>query len=310
MYVLLLLAVLLGTSKNIFTKIVKNNTTNFCDTMKINVITFSCAFIVVFLMGLSSLNTMFQVPWILVICYAVCTLGSQISLMKAVELGSVSISSLFYSCGFILPTLFGSIYYQEPLHTLHIIGIILIVCSFVCSAKREKDKPFKFSWLIAALGGMFFSGMVGIMQKLFTNDYTQYQLNNFLCVAFLLIILMSVLAVFISRLSNKQNQKQQSTASQTKGKKENVLLIKQRIFTIALGCVMGLVNKANIYLSGILPSVIVFPVINGGGILATTICSRFIFKEKLSWAQKIGLLLGILGIISITIGKLVIDYMR
>ena len=138
----------------------------------------------------------------------------------------------------------------------------------------------------------------------------QYQLNNFLCVAFLLIILMSVLAVFMSRLRNKQNQKPQSTASQTKGKKENVLLIKQRIFTIALGCVMGLVNKTNIYLSGILPSVIVFPVINGGGILATTICSRFIFKEKLSWAQKIGLLLGILGIISITIGKLVIDYMR
>ena len=67
---------------------------------------------------------------------------------------------------------------------------------------------------------------------------------------------------------------------------------------------MGLVNKTNTYLSGVLPSVIVFPVINGGVILATTIVSRFIFKEKLSLLQKAGLAVGALGIVCIAIGKL------
>lgn len=304
MYLLLALAVLLGASKNIFTKIVKKNSATFFDTMKMNVITFAFAFAVVFLMNMPSVN-IFEVPWFLVICYAVCTLLSQIALMKAVELGSVSISSLFYSCGFLLPTLFGSIHYSETLNALHIIGMVLIVFSFVCSAKKENGKTFKLGWLLAALGGLFFSGMVGIMQKIFTNDYTQYKLNDFLCVAFLLIILMSAVAMGILHLCRKRKSDLQPMGEQTENKKKTLLLVKQYGFTVALGVVMGLVNKTNTYLSGVLPSVIVFPVINGGVILTTTVLSVIFFKEKLSLLQKIGLLVGILGIISITVGKII-----
>ena len=67
--------------------------------------------------------------------------------------------------------------------------------------------------------------------------------------------------------------------------------------------VLSQVNKTNTYLSGVLPSVLVFPITNGGVILATTLLSVLFFKEKLSLLQKIGLVIGILGIFSITIGK-------
>ena len=96
-YVLLAVAVLLGASKNMFTKIVKKKTVTLFDTMKMNIITFAVALVTVFFIGITSIKTTFQVPWLLVICYAICTLGSQIALMKAVELGPVAISSLFYS---------------------------------------------------------------------------------------------------------------------------------------------------------------------------------------------------------------------
>ena len=302
-YVLLALAALLGASKNIFTKIVKNKSESFYDTMKMNVIIFTVAFSVIFLIGIDSIKTFFNVPWGLVICYAVCTLGSQIALMKAVELGPISISSLFYSCGFILPTLFGSFYYQEKLNALHVIGLILIVTSFVCSAKKEEGKRFHFGWLIAALGGLLFSGMVGVMQKLFTNEFARYKLDNFLCIAFILIIAMSGIAMFFAFLKKRKDADIEQAEKQEKVEIQSNVLMKQYGFTVALGAVMGLVNKTNTYLSGVLPSVLVFPITNGGVILATTLLSVLFFKEKLSLLQKIGLVIGILGIFSITIGK-------
>lgn len=302
-YVLLAIAVFLGASKNIFTKIVKKNSASFYETMKMNVITFAFALIAVFLIGISSAKTTVQVPWVLVVCYAVCTLGSQIALMKAVELGSVSISSLFYSCGFMLPTLFGSIYYKEEINALHIIGLVLIVVSFSFSAKKEEGKKFNFAWLIAALGGLLFSGMVGIMQKLFTNECAGYKLDNFLCVAFMVIIAISAVAMFFAWLYNRKKQGQVQPQDKVDCKVKTSMLVKQYGFIVLLGFVMGLVNKTNTFLSGVLPSVLVFPIINGGVIISTTICSMLIFKEKLTLMQKIGLVIGILGIISITIGK-------
>ena len=305
-YVLLAVAVLLGASKNMFTKIVKKKTVTFFDTMKMNVITFAVALVTVFFIGITSIKTTFQVPWLLVICYAVCTLGSQIALMKAVELGPVAISSLFYSCGFMLPTIFGSVYYKEEINALHILGIVLTIGSFILSTKKEEGRRVNFTWLIAALGGLFFSGMVGIMQKLFTTEYVQYKLDNFLFVAFSCIILMSAIAMLFAWLFNKNVKPDRTMDSSMDCRTKGNALLKQYGFTIALGAVMGLVNKTNTYLSGVLPSVIVFPIINGGVILSTTVLSMLIFKEKLSKRQKAGLLIGIVGIISITIGKAMI----
>lgn len=60
--------------------------------------------------------------------------------MKAVELGSVAISSLFYSCGFIIPTVWGCIYFREGINALHIIGIVLIIISFMVSVEKKEDR--------------------------------------------------------------------------------------------------------------------------------------------------------------------------
>ena len=301
-YILLSCAVLLGVSKNVFTKIVKKKSEDFYDMMKMNVITFSIALITVFLIGIASIKTTFYVPWLLVIGYAVCMFSAQIALMKAVELGSVSLSSLFYSCGFILPTLFGGIYYKEVINALHIIGIALIIVAFVFSTKKSEDKKFNFGWLIAALAGMFFAGMLGILQKIFTNEYAQYKLDNFLCVAFVFMILMSAVAMFIARLKKEKKERKDEPAAETV---KTSMLIKQYGFTVLLGVVLGLGNKCNTYLTGVLPSVILFPIMNGGIIFITTLSSMILFKEKLSFVQKIGLLIGFLAIACITVAKVV-----
>lgn len=302
-YTILIIAVLLGVSKNILTKIVKKKSASFYDTMKMNVITFSLALVTVFFMGISSIKTIFEVPWVLAGCFAVCSLGSLIALMKAMELGSVSLSSLFYSCGFILPTIFGAVYYNEEINAMHIVGIALIVVSFSFSIKKEQGKSFNLGWLFSALAGLFFSGMLAILQKIFASEYAGCKLDNFLCVAFAFIIIMSAIATLLAWFYKERKvQQKEATIEENVDKK---VLIRRYGFTVLLGFVMGLLNKTNTFLAGALPSVLLFPIMNGGVILTTTVCSMFIFGEKLSKMQKIGLLVGILGIACITIAKII-----
>ena len=151
-YALLIFSVLFGALRNIFAKVVKKEKETFYQVLKTNVITFVFAFVAVFFIGISDIKTIFRVPWGIAFVYAICILGFQFTLLKSVELGSVSLSTLFHSCGFIIPTLFGSIRYKEEINALHIVGLILIIVSFACSVKKEEGKKFNIGWLFAALG--------------------------------------------------------------------------------------------------------------------------------------------------------------
>ena len=67
---------------------------------------------------------------------------------------------------------------------------------------------------------------------------------------------------------------------------QNRQTAKQLCSIAVLGGALGGNNLINTHLSGVLPSVITFPIINGGVILVTTIMSKLFFKEKLSLLQK------------------------
>lgn len=308
---MLALTVGLGAFKSIVTKLAKPPVDNIEGTAKINLISFSCALIVVFLLGLRNLGTPFKVPVWLALFYAVCTFASQLCLMKAVELGSVSISSLFYSCGFIIPTIWGNVYYKEGINILHIFGILLILVSFVLSSQLKKGKGFKIGWLMAAFGGTLFSGLVGVIQKLFTNAYAGYSLDYFLYVAFGFIIAFNIALFLIALVVRKTKKgvvgKQNNTDNNSEVDKDSppaVWNVKLIAFTVLLGAIIGLVNKINTYLSGVFPSIIVFPIINGGAILLSAVLSRLIFKEKLSWIQWSGIAVGIIGIVLLALGQM------
>lgn len=305
-YLLLVLTVGLGALKSIMTKLAKTKNTNLRDTTKINLISFSCALVVIFLLGIQDLGSPFSVPIWLALFYAVCTLASQLCLMKAVELGPVSISSLFYSCGFIIPTIWGNVFYQEGIHALHIVGIVLIVASFILSSQFKRGKRISIGWVFAALGGTLFSGLVGVIQKLFTNNYSAFSLNYFLYVAFAFIIAINLLLFLVAQIIDRRKKTVQGPAPEEEITEEGEKTKTGRLilFTIFLGCIIGLVNKINTYLSGVFPSIIVFPIINGGAILLSAVLSKFIFKEKLKAIQWVGIMVGILGIVLLALGQM------
>lgn len=299
-WLLLVLSILLGAGKSVLSKSVNLNGGGLKQTMKANTILFSFAFCFAGVFVVFSVKE-WNLPWLLVIAYAVCVLFSQISLMKAVEWGSVAISSLFYSCGFMIPTIWGCIYFKEGVNVLHVIGILLILISFVCSVERKKGEKLNAKWLIAALGGTLFSGLVGVIQKLFGGLPTTYSLDLFLFASFAVIIVLSGITYCIYLVKDKLKRKEKEVVESentTKLNKPTAFLL-----TVLLGVVMGGINKLNTYLAGVLPSVIMFPSINGGVIVAAAIFSAVIFKEKLSKKQIVSILIGFIAIIIIAIGQ-------
>jgi multidrug transporter EmrE-like cation transporter len=66
---------------------------------------------------------------------------------------------------------------------------------------------------------------------------------------------------------------------------------------VLCGLANGLVNLFVMIASTIIPNSVMFPLISAGGIVLTWIISVFLYKEKLSMKQNIGLVLGIVSIV-------------
>ena len=301
-YALLVLSIFLGGLRSVITKIV-NKGSNSYFAIKTNAWMFLVAFIVVLLTGITEISTMFSVPWWLTIVYAICMVMAQVCLMKAVELGPVSISSLIYYCGLIIALLFGCIYYREAVNALHILGVVLILGSFFLSVKKDNQK-FSVVWAIMAFGGFFFGGLMGVWQKIFRYEYVQYSSENFIQASFLLMVIFSFIIVLFS------NFKQVLSAKNIVGQKEVRRTVENKFkkigLIISLGVAMALINVINVYLSGVLPTIIVFPCIYGGGIIASSLLSAWICKEKSTTSQKISMAVGIVGIVLIGVGSMLL----
>lgn len=308
-YLLLGVSVLTGGFKSIVNKRVKRGAVGMGKTMQVNAISFAVAFVVVFLFAVFSPSFSFATPVLLVVANSVCIFMSQICLMKAVDTGSVTVSSLFYSCGFIIPTVWGALYYGERVHFLQIIGICIIILSFVLCVEKEQGKKFNFKWFIYALGGTFFSGLLGVVQKLFGKEYAaKYSLDSFLCVSFLIIIGVSLIVWLIYAVIHGTKTFNHISVGERAITKVDKPIIGKRtfIFTLILGLILGFHNKICTYLSGVLPSALYFPVVNGGVIITTAVISSIFLREKLSVRQLMSVILGFVAIGIITVGKILL----
>ena len=76
-------------------------------------------------------------------------------------------------------------------------------------------------------------------------------------------------------------------------------LWKKIVPPIGLGLCVCALNFVNLYLSGKLPTIIMFPIYNVGNLLLTIVVSAIIFKDKTTAIQNIGLCVGIVAILVI-----------
>lgn len=212
-------------------------------------------------------------------CGAACGIMYAISkmiILRGYAKTSVAFMTLCHSAGMIIPCVIGHFFWEESLSGIALVGIILTVLSAVLLKDGSGEKK-SYTVLGVAIGVVVFlaSGGVMICQKLMgicfpTQSISAYNFYSFL-----------IPCILIGALSF--------------GKKESGGMKKVAPFSAASALSLCIISFVMTSLAGKVPSVILFPLFNGIGIVLVCVGSVFAFKEKMTAKKSVGLCIGIFG---------------
>lgn len=207
--------------------------------------------------------------------------------------GPVSLTTLIGSCAFVIATAFGVICCGESVNAMQLIGMTLLLVSlFFCVNPKKSTEKLTKKWIKYCLGFFLAGGFVGILYKLFGKSQASGERETMLLTA----AIVSTLLFFIFGLTEA---------------KRNGVKVKPPKAVIPFMLLSGIVSCAyirlNLSLSAVIPSVIFFPVSNGGMVILSTIAGRVLFKEKLTTMQYIGIALGCIAVVVIGSGDAILS---
>ncbi len=280
-YLLLLLSVFLDTFKNIYYNYFgKSTMKGHRDTLLFN--TINCIGAVVYFICRGAEFEVSTFSLGLAAVFGAVTVGAQYFGLLSMGLGPMSYSVLFTYLSMLIPTFFGVAYYGNVPTVTQVVGLIFMVVTFFLSCELKGDTRVSIKWIFAVFASFLGWGFVGVCQQIHQYSDFANELTGFLLWTFIFSALMfGVLFMF----SGKKN---------TDFKKPRVSEIALMLFT---GVAIGAINEINLYLSGVMKPVIFFPVVNGGVIILSGIAAIFVFRERLSVKQWIGLASGVIAVL-------------
>ncbi len=221
-------------------------------------------------------------------CYAFCQLGY----IGALSCGSLLLTNLILQLSLIGTSIWGFFFWNTGFTPTVGIGLVLVVISlWLCLyTKNEKNgetktEKFSFKWLFFAL--LAFTGNAGcsIIQRTQQMHFEEQYGNQLMAFAMIFAVIFT-LVIYLR--SNK---------TQTR-----VILRGSAIFPIIAGASNFLLNLFVILLAStsLSPSLI-YPTIAVGGIALVSIFSLVVFRERLRLTQWIGIAVGALAVLLLSI---------
>ncbi len=209
------------------------------------------------------------------------SMGILFSLLAMSE-GFLSLTALVTSYSLIIPTFYGIFMLNEPFTYFRGIGLVLLIISLFYTnlKKNNKRKKITLKWAIFAFLSFVGNGVCATVQKVYQINSGGVAKNEFMIVAYIVSAVILFVAAAICE------------------KKDILKNIKKGIgeFTVS-GVANAIVNLLVMVLSLRLAASFMFPIISAGSVILTVIISLTYYKEKLSPAQKKGILFGLLAII-------------
>ena len=285
---------MMTSGKALFCKAIGTGKYSRKETAVLNFKAFFVAFIcaVIFVIGkLGDILTVSSFSLVMAIFFGLSVALTQIMQANALGNGSSSIVTLIYSCGFLVPIFYGLMFWGEEVSIYQWLGVVLILASLILIVFKTEKSSAILTWLPFAVLAMLGSGINAIFQK--THQYSEFadELPFFLVFALFFSTLFTGAASLV--ISGKGGSPAQPTKKQR--------MMKNIVIPICLGVCVGALNFLNLSLSGRLPSVILFPVSNIGGLILTSVISGIIYKDKPTKRQLVGLITGVIAILMVGI---------
>ena len=183
-YLLLFTSVFLDTFKNIYYNYFgKNMMKGTRDTLLFN--TVSCVGAVIYFICRGADFSISSYSMIMAAVFGFVTVGAQYFGLLSMGLGPMSYSVLFTYLSMLIPTIFGVVYYGSMTTGAQIVGIILMLVTFVLSCELKGDTKVSIKWILAVFASFLGWGLVGVCQQLHQNSQYADELIGFLLWTFI-----------------------------------------------------------------------------------------------------------------------------
>ena len=156
-----------------------------------------------------------------------------------------------------------------------LLPLLILSLALTMDLKRGNVDP---EWILYAFGSMLFTGLIGVMQKIHQESGHGDEMSLFLLISF--VIMAAISGMLLTRAGKP------SAKRMTRGSSDPAMPL-----AIFSGAALGMIHSLNLYLSGVLPSIVFFPVVNSGLILMTVAVSVVVFHKKLKSKQLVGLII-------------------
>lgn len=205
---------------------------------------------------------------------------------QSMSSGPVALTSLIGNCAFIIATWFGVVYANETVVPLQLAGMVIIVIALVmCINPWKSSQKLTPSWFVWC--GAFFlaGGLLGMFNKVFGKSEYSKEIN------FMMLAASAVSAILFTLSGFLINKATHSPKPQIY--KDSI------IYIVTCGFVGCIYIRMNLWLAGVIPSVIFFPVSNGANVLLSTLSGQILFGEKLNKMELAGIFVGLGAILLI-----------
>ncbi len=203
---------------------------------------------------------------------------------KAISFAGTGLATTSSRLSVIIPILFSIIIFNELPNELHLVGFVFTLITFILfyfsvkGNQKDGEGVLKYFFLVAVFAGI---GINDFAIKAFKSWKPQHEESFFVFFIFSSAFIYSSLYIIIKKIK----------------------IVKQ---TALWGLVLGIPNVfSTIFLLGalaLLPAILVYPLMNVGIILFTTLLAFLMWKEKLNRWGVFALVSGVLAILFLSLG--------
>ena len=234
---------------------------------------------------ISAFGFTFHLPTVLLgIFYGTSLCISMWTGYKALCLGPMALTSMLVSFSVIIPLIWGITVGNETLKAMQYPAFALLFLAIMLT-NADKIKVQKNTQKSSVLWFLFVgitfvcNGICSILQKQHQTLYPEAYRIEFMLFAMLLCsVIFSVSA--LKKISLKE-----------------LKLIKGKRYGVLSGLANGVANFLTLVLASLENASVLFPIISAGTILASLLCGRLLFKEKLKANHYVALVAGIAAVV-------------
>ena len=202
----------------------------------------------------------------------------------ALCLGPMALTSMLVSFSVLIPLVFGVTVLDERIGIFKGIAFFLLIFAIVLTnigkpKKNERVEKGYAKWLLFVFLTFAANGLCSVIQKQHQVLYPGAYSREFMLYAMLLCTL-----VF-------------STLALIRMRPAQIFATKGKGYGILSGVATGLMNFFTLVLAGMENASVLFPAISAGTILASLLCGKFIFKERLRLNHYLALGFGIIAVV-------------